>query len=201
MSSSLTFEETPETNRGRLLYELLVSVHAHIRGERDRVERLAAAVVDGLPAEGLEQELEALRSNSMLWQFQLGCLRYCRFVHLHHRAEDADLFGELEEVNPAIAPAVERLRAEHREVSDYLDAVEASARALTEDDSLEARRSVADALEALAGHLLAHLEYEERSVAATARRLPDLTFSNQLREVADGDLPLRRTSNEHHPRT
>jgi hypothetical protein len=176
MGSSLTFEETPETNRGRLLYELLVSVHAHIRGERDRVERLAAAVVDGLPAEGLEQELEALRSNSMLWQFQLGCLRYCRFVHLHHRAEDADLFGDL-------------------------DAVEASARALTEDDSLEARRSVADALEALAGHLLAHLEYEERSVAATARRLPDLTFSNQLREVADGDLPLRRTSNEHHPRT
>ena len=35
-------------------------------------------------------------------------------------------------------------------------------------------------------HLLAHLEYEERNVAATARRLPDLQFSNQ---VADSDLP------------
>jgi hypothetical protein len=198
MSSSLIFEQTPETNRGRVLYELLLGVHAQIRSELARVERLATAVVDGLQADGLEHELEALRSNSMLWQFQLGCLRYCHFVHLHHRAEDTDFFGELEEVNPAIAPVVERLRAQHREVSDYLDAVEASARALTEDDSVTTRRSVADALEALAGHLLDHLEYEERSVAATARRLPDLTFSNQLREVADGDLPLRRTSNEHH---
>ena len=86
----------------------------------------------------------------------------------------------------AIAPVVERLRAEHRAVSDHLDAVEAAARALTDNDSLDARRAVADALEALEGHLLAHLEYEERSIAATARRLPDLPFSNQ---VADSDLP------------
>ena len=55
-----------------------------------------------------------------------------------------------------------------------------------DDDSLDARRAVADALEALKEHLLAHLEYEERSIAATARRLRDLQFSNQ---VADSDLP------------
>jgi hypothetical protein len=42
----------------------------------------------------------------------------------------------------------------------------------------------ADALEALAGHLHAHLEHEERSIAATARRLPDV----QPSKVADGDL-------------
>ena len=95
----------------------------------------------------------------------------------------------MEETNPAIAPVVERLRAEHREVSDYLDTVEAAARALTDDDSLDARRAVADALEALKGHLLAHLDYEERSVAATARRLRDLPFFNQL-EVADADPPI-----------
>jgi hemerythrin-like domain-containing protein len=69
---------------------------------------------------------------------------------------------------------VERLRADHRAVSDYLDAVEAAARALTEDDGHDARRAVADALEVLEGHLLAHLEYEELNVADTARRLRDL---------------------------
>jgi hypothetical protein len=191
MSSPLAFEETPETSRGRALYEMLLAVHARIRGELAGVERLAAAVVDGLSADGLNQELESLRTNSGLWQFQVSCLRYCRFVHLHHHAEDANFFGELEETNPAIGPVVERLRAEHHAVSDYLDAVEAAARALTDGDSPVARRAVADALEALEHHLLAHLEYEERSVAATARRLRDLPFSNQLREVAGSDLPTK----------
>ena len=49
----------------------------------------------------------------------------------------------------------------------------------------DARRAGADALEALSGHLHAHLEHEERSIAATARRLPDV----QPSKVADGDLP------------
>ena len=109
----------------------------------------------------------------MLWQFQVSCLRYCGFVHLHHHAEDVEFFDELKQTNPAITPVIERLRADHRAVSDYLDAVEAAARALANDDSLDARRAVADALEVLKGHLLTHLDYEERSVASTARRLRD----------------------------
>jgi Hemerythrin HHE cation binding domain len=188
VSSLPALEETPETSRGRLLYGMLLAVHAGIRGDLARVERLAAAVADGLSADGLNDELGALRGSSMLWQFQISCLRYCRFVHSHHHAEDTDFFGELEETNPALGPVVERLRAEHRAVSDHLDAVEAAARALSEDDGPEARRTVADALEALAGHLLAHLEYEERSVAATTRRLRELPFSNQLPEIAESDL-------------
>jgi Hemerythrin HHE cation binding domain len=189
VSSLLAFEETPETARGRVLYEMLLSVHGHIRSELGSVERLAAEVVDGLSADGLNQQLEALRSNSVLWQFQVSCLRYCRLVHLHHHAEDVEFFDELEETNPAIGPVVERLRAEHREVSEHLDAVEAAARALTAADSVDARRAVFDALEALQGHLLAHLEYEERSVAATARRLRDLPSLTHFSEAAESDLP------------
>ena len=174
-----------------MLYRMLLAVHAGIRSELLSVERLAAAVVDGLSVDGLNEELEALRSNSTLWQFQISCLRYCRFVHSHHHAEDTDFFGELEQTNPALAPVVERLRAEHRAVSDHLDAVEAAAHALSDGDSLDARRAVADALEALKEHLLAHLEYEEQSVAATARRLRDLPPFNQ---VTVSDLP---TKEEH----
>jgi hypothetical protein len=181
----LAFEETPETKRGRILYGMLLAVHAGIRGELARVERLAAALVEGVSAAALNEELEALRNDTALWQLQLSCLRYCRFVHSHHHAEDTDFFDELHEANPAIAPVVERLRAEHRAVSDYLEGVEAAARALTDDDENDARRAVAHALYALKEHLLAHLEYEERSIAATARRLPDLQFSDQ---VAESDL-------------
>jgi hypothetical protein len=168
------FEDRPETARGRALYHALLAIHRMIRRDLATVEQLTAAVLDGLPAGGVQEELKALKSNGMLWQFQASCLRYCRFVHLHHHAEDSEFFDELEETNPAIGPVVERLRAEHRAVSDYLDTVEAATRALTEDDSHPARRAVADALQVLEGHLLAHLEYEELNVASTARRLRDL---------------------------
>jgi hypothetical protein len=181
------FEDRPETTRGRWLHQALLAVHAHIRGELASVERLATAVLDGLAAEELHEELEALKSNTTLWQFQVSCLRYCQLVHMHHNAEDREFFDELEQVNPALRPVVERLRADHRAVSDYIDAVEAATSALTEDDSDDARRAVANALEELKGHLLAHLDYEERTVAATARRLPDLPFSNQLPDVPDSD--------------
>jgi hypothetical protein len=167
------FEERPETARGRMLYQALLAVHSHIRRGLGSVEQLAAAVRDGLPAEGLHEELEALKGNSMLWQFQVSCLRYCGFVHMHHHAEDTEFFDELEQTNPALGPVVERLRVDHRAVSDYLDTVEAAARALTDDGGHDARRAVVDALEALKGHLLAHLEYEETNVAVTARRLRD----------------------------
>lgn len=172
------FEHSPETARGRMLYQSLLAVHALIRSDLARVERLGAAVLDGLPADRVHHELEELKSNGMLWQFQMSCLRYCGFVHMHHNAEDRDFFDELEQTNPAIGPVVDRLRAEHRTVSGYLDAVEDGARALTEDDGQNARRAVADALEVLEGHLLAHLEYEELNIAGTARRLRDLPSSD-----------------------
>jgi len=187
MSPVLAFEETPETNRGRVLYRMLLAVHAQIRRELEHVERLAAAVVDGMPADGLHEQLDGLRSSSFLWQFQISCLSYCGFVHRHHHAEDADFFEELEETNPAIVPVVERLRAEHRTVSDLLDEVEAAARALTDNDSLDARRAVAGALEALAEHLLAHLEFEEQSIAATVGRLRELPFPTPIPDVAHSD--------------
>jgi hypothetical protein len=174
VTAPLAFEESPETNRGRMLYAMLLAVHGHIRSDLIRVERLAEAVVGQLSTDQLEHELEELRNETMLWQFQVSCLRWCRLVHLHHNAEDVEFFDVLEEANPAIRPVVERLRDEHREVSDYLDAAEAAARALSRNDRLDARRAVAHALQALAGHLLAHLEYEEQNVAATTRRLPEV---------------------------
>jgi hypothetical protein len=168
------FEDRPETARGRWAYQALIAIHTLIRRDLAAVERLAAAVLDGLPTPGLHEQLEALKSDSTLWQLQVSCLRHCGFVHLHHHMEDIEFFGELEQTNPTIRPVVERLRAEHRAVSDLLDAVEAAAQALSADHGHDARRTVADALDALRGLLLAHLEYEELNVASTARRLAEV---------------------------
>jgi Hemerythrin HHE cation binding domain len=195
--TTAVFENRPETARGRWIHQALLSVHAHIRRELASVERLATGVLDGLAPDELHKELEALKSNTTLWQFQASCLRYCHLVHLHHNAEDREFFGELEQVNPAIRPVVERLRADHRAVSDYIDAVEATTRALTDEGDGDARRAVADALEELKAHLLTHLDYEERTVAATARRLPDVPLSNQLPDTPGSD-PTSDPSKEDH---
>src|ERR1700738_1836997 len=136
------FDERPETAHGRILFETLLAIHAMLRRDLATVRRLAADVVAGIPARGVSEGLDALRSDGLLWQFPGSCLRYCSIVHLHHRLEDAEFFGEVQ-------PVVARLRADHRAVSDHLDAVEAAARALAEKDNAEVRRSVAVALEVL----------------------------------------------------
>ena len=166
------FETTPETARGRSIYRLLLGVHAAIRSDLERVEELAEQAIHGLPAEELRQGLEDLKRDGMLWRLRIHCLYYCRFVHSHHGAEDYAFFPELREVNPDINAIVDRLEADHRRVSDDLDAVEAAANALLEDVSQPARQAVADALHVLADRLLEHLDFEERNLETTVLRLP-----------------------------
>jgi hemerythrin-like domain-containing protein len=165
------FEAKPETIRGRTIYELLLAVHSKIRRDLERVERLAEKALDGLPAEKIRQELHEIKRDSMLWRLQVDCLRYCRFVHMHHNAEDREFFPELRETNPAINPIIDRLQGDHRRVSEDLDAVEAAANALVAGDGQQARQAVVDTLLALGENLLEHLDFEELSVKATVLRV------------------------------
>jgi Hemerythrin HHE cation binding domain len=167
-------DESPETEQGRALFQELLWVHSAVRRDLDTVRRLAAEVADGLPAERLGDELRELQTNGPLWQLKVNCLRYCRFVHLHHNAEDVLLFPRLREANPGIGRVVDKLEAEHRRVSRDLDEVEAAAEQLTNGESEAARRRVADGLNMLAGNLLAHLDFEEREAGPTLRRLERL---------------------------
>jgi hypothetical protein len=166
--------EVPETERGRALFQELLWVHSAIRRDLETVRRLAAEVVDGLEAERLNAELRELEANGPLWQLKINCLRYCRFVHLHHNAEDVLLFPRLREADPGVGPVVDQLEEDHRRVSDDLDEVEAAAAHLTNGDSEAARLRVADGLNALATNLLAHLDFEEREAGPTLRRLERL---------------------------
>jgi Hemerythrin HHE cation binding domain len=167
----LTAEATGETEQGRALFRELLWVHRMIRRDLEAVERLAREVVDGAPPSDVRAELEELKTAGPLWTLKMGCLRYCRFVHLHHRLEDTALFPLLREANPEVGPVVERLEADHRRVHDLLTGVEEAAGALGEQADTAARRRVAEALELLAGHLLEHLEFEEREAGPTLRRL------------------------------
>ena len=167
------FEAKPETVRGRVIYRLLLRVHAAVRGDLERVERLAAQALEGVSPAKLTEKLDEIKRGGMLWRLRVDCLRYCHFVHSHHSAEDIAFFPELRETNPAISPVVDRLEADHRRVSDQLDKVEAAAKALADNDDGPARQAVADALRILGANLLAHLDYEERNLEATVLRLRD----------------------------
>jgi hypothetical protein len=166
-------EEKPETARGRALFEMLIAVHSAIRRDLERAEVLAAQALEGAPGEEIEDGLHEIRRGGILWRLQVDCLRHCRFVHLHHNAEDGDFFSELRETNPDINLVIDRLQADHRRVSEDLDAVEAAARALAHDDSREARAAVVETLNDLQENLLAHLEYEELSIESTVRRMSE----------------------------
>jgi hypothetical protein len=166
-----------ETERGRAMFEELLWVHSAIRRDLEIVEQLAADVSEGLPGEAVEDALAELKTNGPLWKLKVNCLRYCRFVHAHHGAEDALLFPALRAVDPSIGPIVDRLESDHRRVSDLLDAIEDAARALTETDHDDARLRVINGLRDLHGQLLEHLDYEELNAGPTIRRLEGLAYA------------------------
>ncbi len=163
----------PETEQGKALFQELLWVHGAIRRDLATVERLAGEVASGLPAEEARERVEELKTNGPLWQLKVNCLRYCRFVHMHHNAEDTLFFPRLRETDPALAPVVDKLEADHRVVSDLLDEVEASAAGLDDGDG-EDRARLVEGLRALAAELLVHLDYEELEAGPTIRRLQTL---------------------------
>jgi hypothetical protein len=160
----------PVTVEGEALYQDLLWVHGLLRQDLATVERLAVEVAEGAPAGEVVAEVRALEATGPLWRLRASCLHYCRFVHHHHRLEDRALFPELRRVNPALGSVVDRLQEDHRIVAGLLEGVESAAGELDRSDTPKARTAVADALEALAAHLLAHLELEEESIADTLRR-------------------------------
>ena len=154
---------------GEQFVQELLWVHGMIRHDLDTVRQLADRVRAGALPDQVRAEIGELQANSPLWKLRFTCLHYCRFVHTHHRIEDRLLFPALRHSNPALNPVVEKLEADHRRVSDYLDEVEAAADRLVGEDTDLHRQHVVDALQALAEHLLAHLAYEEETISPTLR--------------------------------
>lgn len=162
-------EARSPTPMGDALVGELKWVHDMIRRDLATVRRMAADVTAGLPAAEVRAELASLAANGPLWQLKINCLRYCRFVHSHHHAESLLLFPGLRRANPALNPVVDKLEADHVMMSDLLDEVESTARALNLQDDTATRQRLANALQRLAVDLLAHLQYEEEQISGTLR--------------------------------
>ena len=160
----LSMEATPP---GQSLLNELLWVHGRIREDLDRCKELASDVDAGAPPAEIEQGIQALKRDGPLWKLKFNCLHYCHFVHSHHNAEDVMLFPAVRQSDPSLGPVVDRLEADHREVSTGLDEIEAAARALVEDDCGETRDRVRGALDRVGEILLAHLAFEEESIGPT----------------------------------
>ncbi len=163
-------EPTPQ---GEALFQDLLWVHSLVRHDLDVVRRLADEVGQGLPARELQAELRALETSGPLWHLRVNCLQYCRFVHHHHRLEDLALFPAVRRQNPELDTVVDRLQADHRRVAEILEEIGRAASSLESGDGPQAREQVTAALDALAGHLLAHLDFEEESLGPALRAWSD----------------------------
>ena len=149
-----------------VLLEELKWVHSLVRRDLQTCRDLAADVAAGASSGNVRARVEALATRGPLWQLRTNCLRYCRFVHGHHGLEDAMLFPAVRTYDPDLGAVVDKLEADHRRVSDLLDAVEGAANQLTAPpDEAAARDLLVEALEELSRHLLQHLAYEEEKLA------------------------------------
>jgi hypothetical protein len=162
--------ERPRT-RGDAMVAELKWVHDMIRADLRIVRQLAAGAEAGRPAGEIAAGIAALTVGGPLWQLRVNCLQYCQFVHHHHQAESVMLFPALRRANPALGPVVDKLEADHAQVSVLLDNVTGAAGDLADDDSPGVRRELGAALQVLSDVLLAHLAYEEENTAGTMRAM------------------------------
>lgn len=84
-----------------------------------------------------------------------------RFLHAHHENEDRGLWPLVRAVDPAAAPVLDGMDAEHAVVLPLVGPVVAAAAAYRVSD--DGRAGLLAALDALAGPLLAHLRHEEEA--------------------------------------
>lgn len=143
----------------------LKGVHRLLRRDLASCRKLAAQAADGASPAQLRSGLATLRSRGPLFELRAGCIQHCHFVHAHHSAEDTGLFAAVRRVAPHLRGTLETLKADHRVISDLLDEVEGSARAV--ENSAASRTRLVEALTALSDRLLAHLDFEETALGPT----------------------------------
>jgi iron-sulfur cluster repair protein YtfE (RIC family) len=171
VSSATTPFDDSTIMPGDGLVQELIWVHNMLRRDLETVRRLAAEVASGASPETVQEQIAKLETSSPLWKLRLNCLTYCRFVHHHHKLEDTHLFPALRHANPELGSVVDRLEADHLQIGGNLDEIGTATFGLAQEDTIENRQRVVDALNALADHLLEHLAFEEESISPTLRTM------------------------------
>lgn len=146
-------ERVSESRREHTALQQLVAVHNHFR---EYLHALRSAVDDTT-----DDDSEPLPS---MVDLRAHCLYFCHGLTTHHTIEDQHWFPQLRRVHPDLAPVIDRLESDHHKVADYLTRIERAANALptAEPTALDDLRAE---LKRLSDDLLAHLSYEEESLA------------------------------------
>jgi hemerythrin superfamily protein len=152
---------TTRTERPEALGDQLRWVHDTLRRDLAAVRDLARRAADGASTREVRDGLAELEAGGPLFQLRATCLGYCQLLHSHHGGEDEVLFPAVRRAAPHLAATVDRLEADHREVSAVLNEIEALAHDL---DESAARAALVEALTRLSTGLLEHLAYEEETI-------------------------------------
>lgn len=123
----------------------------------------------------LREWLEQLRDGTYTGvDLQTHCLTFCAKLTSHHEAEDSGGFPVLAKHYPELAPVLDELKADHRQVSEVLTRLGELATLSTDTAIRE--------LDTLAALLETHLVYEEKKVVAALNRLrPDEDEADAVR--------------------
>ena len=147
----------------------LVGIHAHLRGELARLGDLVDQVDAGRTSIGAARDAVnqmSLRQND--WTLGAYCASYCRVLTAHHTIEDQSVFPHLRAAEPALAPVLDRLEAEHHDVHGLLEALDRALVDLLSGGAVDAVRKAVDGLRDV---LVAHLDYEEEQLVGPLDRL------------------------------
>ncbi len=155
--------------RDRATGQHLIDVHDHLRSELaqlfDLIDQVAAGSLDAGRARSLINMM-TMRQND--WALGAYCQSYCRVVTTHHTIEDTSMFPHLRSEDPALAPVIDRLEAEHHVIAGVLDEVDqALVAVVSEPDGLSRLREAVDLLSDTMG---SHLSYEERELVEPLAR-------------------------------
>jgi deazaflavin-dependent oxidoreductase (nitroreductase family) len=92
-------------------------------------------------------------------QLRVNCLTLCSGLHGHHSREDAAMFPGVAHQRPDLAPALDRLRAEHGTIAALL----ADLQRVLADPGLDAA-TLRGEVERLTAEVESHLDYEEETL-------------------------------------
>jgi hemerythrin-like domain-containing protein len=159
-------QQTPQEEPGWALKRIL-GIHKGIRGDLALLRSAVTAVTeDGADVDTAMSAVQNLSINNPGWTFRTYCDNFCSFVHEHHSTEDSLVFPGLLAMrgeDTDFKSLIEKLQADHRTLTGYLNEVEQALSALPGDGS--AKTAAASAMERLSEHLEAHLSFEEENLA------------------------------------
>ena len=148
----------------------LIDVHDMLRTELDQLREVIAQLEQGLiDPQAARGHLEKMTIRQNAWTVGAICMQYCRALTGHHTLEDVSVFPHLQAREPALAPVLTCLFAEHELIASSLDAIDAALVRFAGDAS--AFGGVREAVDAMSDALLSHLSYEERELIEPLARV------------------------------